>query len=285
MGRVWRGGSVNFKLREIPASAVLGLPRQQTCANSTMNDDNFLQESTARNFTAYTITTPGIGRLSSSEIHLSPSDGFARLVYTHREGRVSLFGLSVKERVQPTRVLLPDDIGNSVKYLVVPTTIGQHYVSNGGNGRFWILCPSTSLRHHDTGPISGFYEKTSDLVLYARPEEESVVEVIEDEEADDDETEHTTKRSRTEPPTPQAASSSSADLRRSEQRMCMICTDRPPNTLVTPCMCSVVCSACSPKLRYIRNSRDRCCGCRQRIDAIYTDNEAPEMVNRQGNRD
>lgn len=51
---------------------------------------------------------------------------------------------------------------------------------------------------------------------------------------------------------------------------CMICLDRPANTLVLPCMHSVVCNQCSEELK---NTPDhsRCVRCRQQIEEVLQD--------------
>lgn len=58
---------------------------------------------------------------------------------------------------------------------------------------------------------------------------------------------------------------------------CMICMERKPDTTVIPCMHSVVCSVCSPKLE---NGADAkiCCQCRCKITGIYyPDNTVKEI--------
>lgn len=48
---------------------------------------------------------------------------------------------------------------------------------------------------------------------------------------------------------------------------CMICMDRPPDTVVKPCNCVVVCAQCSKGLQRTA-ARDRCVKCQQLIDHI-----------------
>ena len=51
---------------------------------------------------------------------------------------------------------------------------------------------------------------------------------------------------------------------------CMICFERPPNTLVLPCQHCVVCRQCSVQLRSTAD-RDRCVQCRREIDEVVQD--------------
>ena len=55
-----------------------------------------------------------------------------------------------------------------------------------------------------------------------------------------------------------------------EEFLCMICFERPPNTVVNPCKCCVVCEQCSLQLSYSNNEhvRTRCVRCLQEIQSV-----------------
>ena len=52
--------------------------------------------------------------------------------------------------------------------------------------------------------------------------------------------------------------------------LCMICMDAPADTLVVPCMHSVVCRSCSSSLKDTRDS-NTCVRCRRAITEVYAD--------------
>jgi hypothetical protein len=49
---------------------------------------------------------------------------------------------------------------------------------------------------------------------------------------------------------------------------CMICLDKPADTTVVPCLHTVVCADCSPKLQATADAKI-CCQCRLPIEGIY----------------
>ena len=73
------------------------------------------------------------------------------------------------------------------------------------------------------------------------------------------------KRAPQEEEGPRAGQSSDSS---NDQFECMICTDRPPSTLVKPCGCIVVCKECSDKLRMVSRDRNECVSCRKPIEFI-----------------
>jgi hypothetical protein len=50
---------------------------------------------------------------------------------------------------------------------------------------------------------------------------------------------------------------------------CMVCMERPPQTVALPCGHKVVCEACSAALKVDPNNRRTCIICRQPIDDVY----------------
>lgn len=61
------------------------------------------------------------------------------------------------------------------------------------------------------------------------------------------------------------------------EKECMICMDRPADTLVTPCMHNVACSVCSLQLEDTSDAKI-CCQCRCEISGIYyPDNTIKEI--------
>lgn len=67
--------------------------------------------------------------------------------------------------------------------------------------------------------------------------------------------------------------------REEEPTECMICLDAPADTLVTPCMHSVVCAACSAQLKNSETPDARiCCRCRCPITGVFYPDNHVEAV-------
>lgn len=62
-----------------------------------------------------------------------------------------------------------------------------------------------------------------------------------------------------------------------EERVCLVCLDRAPNTLVLPCMHCVVCSTCSRELEHTNDSKT-CIKCRRSIQTVCEDGKAPREI-------
>lgn len=57
------------------------------------------------------------------------------------------------------------------------------------------------------------------------------------------------------------------EKKQDEEDVCVICMEEKPNTLVLPCMCSVVCQKCSKMLENT-NDKDICVKCRRKFQEI-----------------
>lgn len=74
------------------------------------------------------------------------------------------------------------------------------------------------------------------------------------------------------PPSPTKTTQPSQNEKDKAPNKCMICYDRPSDTIVSPCLHSVVCAECSPQLKNTGDAKI-CCQCRCPITGVfYPDN-------------